>query len=208
MLRRLLDSGIESLQLDISEESRERLIDYIDLLSKWNQVYNLTSVRNPNEMVGRHLLDSLAIVPYITGHRIIDVGTGAGLPGIPLAIFFPEKFFTLLDSNSKKTRFLIQAKHELKLDNVEVVNARVEDYNPAHCFDQVLSRAFTKINDMLEMTQHLLCKDGQFLAMKGVYPEQELGELRNEFSISNIEPIKVPGVEGDRHVVIIQFAKT
>ena len=141
----ILREGVNALGLGLDDSKLEKLIDYINFLSKWNQAYNLTSIRNPKDMVGKHLLDSLAIAPYATGERLIDVGAGAGLPGIPLAIAYPEKSLTLLDSNNKKISFLIQAKHDLGLDNVEVVNSRVEDYNPPLCFDQVLSRAFTSL---------------------------------------------------------------
>src|SRR5579862_3044651 len=148
---------------DVSINVEEKFIQYLDLLARWTKVFNLTRIRDPNEMIMLHLLDSLAIHPYLHGTRIIDVGTGAGLPGIPLAIIHPEKKFVLIDSNSKKTRFLVQVTHELKLMNVEVIHSRCEDLHPKQPFDSILSRAFASLEVMLETTHHLGSKQSQFL---------------------------------------------
>ncbi|HEY0635260.1 MAG TPA: 16S rRNA (guanine(527)-N(7))-methyltransferase RsmG, partial [Gammaproteobacteria bacterium] len=172
-LRERLDSGCAALGLQMPPESIDRLLDYIALLTKWNQAYNLTAVRDPGEMVTRHLLDSLAVAPHLTGTRIIDVGTGAGLPGIPLAILFPDRHFVLLDSNGKKTRFLVQAKASLGLDNVTVVHSRVEEYRPLEPFDTVIARAFAALTEIVSLCEHLIATGGEVLAMKGSATEAE-----------------------------------
>jgi 16S rRNA (guanine527-N7)-methyltransferase len=176
---------------------------YLALISKWNKTYNLTAITDPNEMVVRHILDSLAVNPFLLGLRICDVGSGAGLPGIPLAIVNPDKHFTLIDSNNKKIRFLNQVKIELKLDNVEIIHARAEEYQPKKCFQIIVSRAFSSINVMLYQTKHLCCKDGIFLAMKGVYPEKELAELDPNFKVKWVKELKIPGLDAQRHLVCI-----
>src|SRR3990167_2203292 len=158
---------------------------YLDLLEKWNKTYNLTAIRDREEMVCRHILDSLAILPWIKGTRIIDVGTGAGLPGIPLSLANPNLQVVLLDSNGKKTRFLQEVKRVLRLNNVLIINSRVEDYKNNFSFDTVVSRAFTNLKNMLEKTEHLLDKDGIWLAMKGIKPEEELTQITNNYQIIN-----------------------
>jgi len=173
---------------------------YLALMTKWNKTYNLTAITDLDEMVVRHLLDSLAINPFLHGTQICDVGSGAGLPGIPLAIANSEKHFTLIDANNKKARFLTQVKIELKLDNVEVVHARAEEYQPKICFDTIVSRAFSSINVMLYTTKHLCCKDGIFLAMKGVYPEDELRDLDPNFKIKWVKELKIPELDAQRHL--------
>lgn len=177
---------------------------YLALMLKWNKTYNLTAITDPNEMVIRHILDSLSINPFLHGMRICDVGSGAGLPGIPLAIINPNKHFTLIDANNKKTRFLTQVKIELKLDNVEVVHARAEEYQPKIRFDTIVSRAFSMINVMLSNTKHLCCKDGIFLAMKGIYPEKELAELDPNFKIKWVKELKIPELDAQRHLVCVR----
>ena len=169
---------------------------------------NLTAIREPSQMITKHILDSLAIHSYLHGDRIIDVGTGAGLPGIPLAIANPDKTFTLLDSNGKKTTFLTQAKASLALENVGVVKYRAEDFHPEQCFDTVLSRAFTSVQNMFKITAHLCCPDGRFLAMKGRYPAQELAELPKGFEVQQVPRVDVPGLEGARHLVIAKRIHT
>ena len=182
-----------------------RVLAYLGLMQKWNKAYNLTAIRDSIEMVDRHIVDSLSIAPHITGERLLDVGSGPGLPGIVLAILFPDRKFTTLDSNGKKTRFMLQAKLALGLDNLEVVNARVEQYKPDFLFDAITSRAFSSLVNMVEGTRHLLSESGVYLAMKGLYPEEELEELMNRFDIDLVscEPLKVPGTDGDRHLVIL-----
>jgi len=179
---------------------------YLALMLKWNKAYNLTAITKPDDMVILHLLDSLAINPFLHGARICDVGSGAGLPGIPLAIINPNKHFTLIDANNKKIRFLTQVKIELKLNNVEVVHARAEAYQPKICFDTIVSRAFSAINVMLNKTKHLCCKDGNFLAMKGIYPEKELAELDPSFKVKWVKELKIPGLDAQRHLVCVQYA--
>ncbi len=199
-----LDRGLEALKLDLPAPVRQGLLDYVALLQKWNKAYNLTAIRDPQQMVTRHLLDSLAVVPHLCGERIIDVGTGGGLPGIPLALVFPERQFELLDTNSKKTRFLVQAKAQLGLENVEVVHARVEEYHTDRLFDCIITRAFASVTDILTSSRHLLTPIGEFLAMKGAVPEEELAMLPPGFRLIEVIPLKVPGLEQEqRHLLRI-----
>ena len=200
-----LAQALQANGYDLTASQQERLVQYVDLLARWNKVFNLTAIRDPYEMVWLHLLDSLAISPYIRGETIIDVGTGAGLPGIPLALIFPEKHFVLLDSNSKKTHFLIQACAELGLKNTQVEHARCETFQAPKGFDNIVSRAFSSIAVMLSATQHLLAPGGQFLAMKGVYPEQELAAVSPEgFAVSAVHQLQIKGLAALRHVVCIE----
>lgn len=201
----LIDKGIKQLSFTLEPLARQRVVDYLELLQKWNKAYNLTAVRSIEEMVPKHLFDSLVIAPFIHGQRILDVGTGAGLPGIPLAITYPQKEFVLMDSNGKKTSFLIQAKQTLGLDNVQIVHSRVEAYSQTSGFDSIVSRAFASIIDMLKLTQHLLAPNGQFLAMKGVYPEQEILAIPKEYTVLNCHRLQVPGLEAERHLVCISM---
>ena len=204
--RQALDAGISALSLSIDEFSRQQLLAYHQLLLKWNKAYNLTAVRDPLEMVSRHLLDSLSIVSLIEGRRFIDVGAGAGLPGLVLAIVFPERRFDLLDSNGKKTRFLFQVKTELKLDNVEVHHCRVEQHRVEQPYDGVLSRAFATLADMVQGSEQLLDAGGRFYAMKGVYPQDELkalSELPKSYNVEACHRLQVPGETGERHLVVI-----
>jgi 16S rRNA (guanine527-N7)-methyltransferase len=197
-----LKKGINKLGLEINDHQIDQLISYLNLLIKWNKAYNLTAVRDPLEMVNRHLIDSLSIVPYIKGKRIIDVGSGPGLPGIPMAICYPELPVTTLDSNGKKTRFQLQVKTELSLKNLTVVNDRVEncEFEP---FDQVISRAFASIEDMIKWTHQLCSKEGVFLAMKGLYPEDELSALPDGFELKNCHRLQVPETDGERHLLVL-----
>jgi len=196
--REKLLSGLAALLLELSDDQVDALLEYILLIQKWNKAYNLTAVREPLEMVGLHLLDSLAILPHLKPSRIADIGTGAGLPGIPLAIARPDCHFTLLDSNSKKTRFVQQAVLELKLANVEVVHARVENFKPSLAFDSVLARAFTDMLELFALTEHLLAECGWLLAMKGQVPQQELAGLDAHYQII---PLTVPGVDAERCLI-------
>jgi len=196
------------LKNTLAKEQIEQMANYLLLMIKWNKVYNLTAIKEAKEMVIRHVLDSLAINDELKGSRIIDVGTGAGLPGIPLAIINSDKHFSLLDSNNKKTRFLTQVVIDLNLKNVEVISSRVENYSPDSCFDTVLTRAFGSINDMLLQTRHLCCRNGIFLAMKGVYPEEELNNLPKGFVVKSVKSMMVPELEAQRHCVTIEFAET
>jgi len=189
--------------MELSDDKIDLLLAYHALLVKWNKAYNLTAVRDPEEMIRRHLLDSLSIIPYVTGDRILDVGTGPGLPGIPLAICFPEKTLVLLDSNGKKTRFLTQAKIELGLTNMTPVQSRIESFS-SEPFDSITSRAFATLKDMVDGSIHLLKENGFFYAMKGLYPTDEIGELDNRTTVVDCFALHVPGEEAERHLVKIQ----
>ena len=204
-LNEILSKGLRQLNLaqPLDDKQQASLIKYVELLNKWNKTYNLTAVRKPEHMVTRHILDSLSICPYLRGKRFLDVGTGAGLPGIPLAIVFPQRQFTLLDSNNKKTRFVIQAVSELELSNVDVVQSRVEEFRSAELFDTIITRAYSAIGDMVKQTSHLLAKDGVFLAMKGINPVTEIEELSSNYAVKDSHVIKVPGLEEARHLLEI-----
>jgi len=197
----ILESGLDALNIAWTEEQIGRLLAFLRLIEKWNKAYNLTAIREREDMVRLHLLDSLAVLPHIKGPRVIDIGTGAGLPGIPLAIFLPEVQFTLLDSNAKKTRFVQQAVLELKLNNVEVRHSRVEAFQPEQKFDTVITRAFAALPAIIGTTAHLLGEQGVLLAMKGQNPRDELAEVKVK---SSVIALKTPGVEAERCVVIIQ----
>jgi len=196
--RTILESGLNTLNLPHTPEQTEKLLAFIKLIAKWNKAYNLTAVRNNEDMTRLHILDSLAILPHIEGKRVIDIGTGAGLPGIPLAICLPEVEFVLLDSNAKKTRFVQQVILELKLKNVSVIHSRVEDYQPEQGFDTITTRAFSSLPDMVKMTAHLLSPNGVLLAMKGQIPEAELAEMNTHTTLIKIN---VPEVEAERCLV-------
>ncbi len=198
-----LQQGCAALQLSVDERQQQQLLDYLSLLSRWNQTYNLTAVRDEAQMVTRHLLDSLAIAPYLAGQRFLDVGTGAGLPGVPLAVLFPEREFHLLDSNGKKTRFLFQVKTVLCLDNMVVHHARVGSFQAAKPFDAVLSRAFASLPDMVHGCRHLLAPGGRLLAMKGVQPAQEMQAVSHECAEIVVHSLIVPGLDEQRHLVEI-----
>ena len=197
----ILASGLEALSLNLTEKQQHQLVEFVLLIDKWNKAYNLTSVRCPKQMMVKHILDSLAIVPHLTGENIIDVGTGPGLPGMPLAIAFPDKTFTLLDSLGKRVRFMTQCVHTLKLTNVTPVNSRVENHVGDKPYDIVLSRAFASLKDMLHWCEHLVDSDGQFLALKGQFPQSEIDEVSDHFQVVNTENITVPNLDGERHLV-------
>jgi 16S rRNA (guanine527-N7)-methyltransferase len=206
-LEEQLNRGLAELTLKLSPDSRNRLIQYVDLLAKWNRVYNLTAVRDPTLMVTRHILDSLAVVPHLHGTRILDVGTGPGLPGIPLALACPEREFVLLDSNGKKTRFLTQVVAELGLINTSVTRARVEQFRPTRTFDTVVSRAFSSLTNLAEAAGPLCAADGRIVAMKGVYPVAEMEELPRGYEVVEVAKIHVPGLDAERHLVIMKHSE-
>ncbi len=197
----MLQRGCRELGVAENAAQQERLLGYLELLQKWNAAYNLTAVRDPAQMVTRHLLDSLAIAPYLCGSRLIDVGTGGGLPGVPMAILFPDREFHLLDSNGKKTRFLFQVKTALGLDNMTVHQARVESFQCDPAFDAVLSRAFASLEDMVSGCRHLLADKGHFLAMKGAYPGDEIAAVGQWCNVEAVHALAVPGLEEQRHLV-------
>ncbi len=188
---------------DIPLSIQEKMLHYLHLMREWNRVFNLTSIRDPKEMIILHLLDSLSINAHLHGKNIIDIGTGAGLPGIPLALTNPTHHFVLLDSNHKKTRFLNQVIYDLKINNVEVVHARAEDYHKQQ-FDSVLSRAFSELLVMLLGTSHLINETGQFLAMKGTYPEHEIQKIPAEFRLINVYKLTIKELNAERHLVCME----
>lgn len=202
-MRTALEQGLGALGVSLDEQGIARLLAYVALLEKWNRAYNLTAVRNPRDMLPRHILDSLSVLDYIHGSRILDVGSGAGLPGIPLAIAREPWRITLLDANAKKVRFMRQAVIELGLNNVNVEQARVESYHPGAGFDTVISRAFASIEDFLRGAGGLCLEGGRLLAMKGRHPQEELQDLPAGYRLAAISRLTVPGLDSERHLVEI-----
>lgn len=203
-LRTRLDQLVSQTDLEVNEQQRNQLVGYVEMLDKWNKAYNLTSVRNPMDMLVKHILDSIVVSPHLQGERFIDVGTGPGLPGIPLAIMNPDKTFFLLDSLGKRIRFIKQVLHELGIKNVTTIQSRVEEFQPEVKFDGVLSRAFASMLDMVEWCHHLPKEQtGLFLALKGQLPEEEIAILPEWCSVTDVKALKVPELEGDRHLVIL-----
>ena len=192
--------------LTLSETQLAQCIQYVTLLDKWNSAYNLTSVRDPEEMLIKHVLDSLVVAPYLIGQHFIDVGTGPGLPGVLLAIYYPEKQFTLLDSLGKRIRFLNQVKMQLQLQNIHPLQSRVEDHQPLQGYDGVISRAFASLNDMLNWCRHLPAADGRFFAMKGAAVQEEIAALPDFVKVDAIHPLQVPQLDAQRHLVVLSKA--
>ena len=188
--------------LDSSQEAR--LLDYLALIAKWNRTYNLTAIHEPERMLTHHLLDSLAILPMVKGGPLLDVGSGAGLPGIPLAIVRPDLKATLLDSSQKRCGFMQQAAIEFNLGNVTVVHARAEDFQPDEKFPQIVSRAFSDLADFVKATRHLLAESGEWLAMKGLYPDEEIALLKGA-RVKSHAKLHVPGLDADRHLIIMEM---
>lgn len=201
-----LSAGLEVMGLSLPPLAQARLLEYVALLQKWNRVYNLTAVREPELVLTHHLLDSLTILSHITGRRIVDVGCGAGLPGIPLALADPNLEVTLLDSNQKKAAFLRQAALELGLKNVQVVCNRAEAWVPEAPFDAVVSRAFSSLAEFVRLARHLCAADGKLLAMKGACPEAEILMLPPGAVVARVVPLKVPGLDAERHLVVLDRA--
>jgi 16S rRNA (guanine527-N7)-methyltransferase len=199
-----LTQGARELGVDLTEGQHERLLAYLALLIKWNKAYNLTAVRDPDEMVSRHLLDSLSVMAFIEGPRWLDVGSGGGMPGIPMAILFPQTGVTVLDSNGKKTRFLTQVKLELKLDNLEVIHSRAEAFQPEQPFTGIISRAFSSLEDFTQWTRHMGDEQTRWLAMKGLHPADELVALPPDFRLDSTQALAVPGCQGQRHLLILR----
>lgn len=202
-----LSSGLAALNLNVPMPAQLKLMEYIDLLVKWNRVHNLTAIREPDQMVSHHLLDSLAILPALAECKtLVDVGTGGGLPGIPLALTRPDLSVTLLDSSHKKTAFLRQVKVELALDNVEIVCNRVEAWRPTLKFDAVVSRAFADLAEFAQLANHLVRDGGMLFAMKGVYPFDEIARLPDSFQLNRVMSLQVPQLSAERHLVVLDKA--
>jgi len=199
-----LKNSLKKCELSVTEDQQLQLIRYVLMMHKWNKAYNLTSVRDPKKMVIKHIIDSIVVAPFLDDIYYIDVGTGPGLPGIPLAIMCPEKQFILLDSLGKRVRFMKQVAYELKIENIEPVQSRVEDYVPDVKIDGVLSRAFASLKDMLHWCQHLVDSDGVFIALKGQLTTAELDELPLEFTLLETVKLDVPDLEGERHIIKIK----
>ena len=199
-----LSAGITALGLTLPDGAEAKLLAYLALLDKWNRVYNLTAVRDVERMVSHHLLDSLAAVPYFQAESVLDVGSGGGLPGIPLAIARPELRVTLIDCIAKKTAFLLQAKAELGLANLKVVTSRVEDYRPDAPFDVITSRAFSDLKLFVSLTRHLLKPGGCWMAMKGLMPHEEIEALTDWVKVSANHVVVVPGLEASRHMIVLE----
>ena len=198
-----LKTLLKQTALSVTEQQQQQLVKLVLLLNKWNKAYNLTSVRDPQEMMVKHILDSLVVSPYLQGDRFIDVGTGPGLPGLPLAIINPQKQFVLLDSLGKRISFIRNAVCELELTNVEAVLSRVEEYQPDHQFDGVLSRAFASLKDMTDWCHHLPKKEGHFYALKGLYHNEEVQVLEGKFMVKEVVKLHVPELVGERHLIIL-----
>ncbi|VAX07437.1 16S rRNA (guanine(527)-N(7))-methyltransferase [hydrothermal vent metagenome] len=203
--RQSLASGIAGLKLEVTSEQQGLLLRYITLLHHWNRAFNLTAVRGLAEMVPRHLLDSLAVSPYLHGSNILDVGTGPGLPGIPLAIIYPEMHFTLLDSNGKKIRFVRQAVMELGLPNIQTEQVRVEAFDPPQPFDTIVTRAFAALSETLALTSHLQAPGGRLVAMKSRQIQEELGATDLVGLAFDLIPLQVPQLDRERHVVLLDW---
>ncbi|HTM63905.1 MAG TPA: 16S rRNA (guanine(527)-N(7))-methyltransferase RsmG [Gammaproteobacteria bacterium] len=203
-MRDLLITALNENDIVLPEIAIDKLIHYLEIMQSWNKVFNLTSITEPREMVYLHIVDSLLTAPFLTGNKFLDVGSGAGLPGIPLAIMHPEHKWILLDKNNKKTRFMTQAIAELNLTNASAVQNRAEDFHPDACFDSILSRAYATLALFVKTTRHLICKNGTFIAMKGKYPHDELQELAGLTGEAKVFPIKMQGMTLERNIVCIK----
>ena len=202
-----LQQGLSSLELALDSTTIDKFINYLALFTQWNTAYNLSAIEDPNQIVSKHLLDSLSVANYLIGDSIIDVGSGAGLPGIPLALAMPQRQFTLLDSNGKKTRFLYQVREQLRLANVSIVNQRLEQYVPETKYDGVISRAFSKLPAFVAACRHLLTEQGRIWAMKGVFPQTELSELEKQYIVEDSISLQVPGLHAERCLLVIKVQK-
>jgi 16S rRNA (guanine527-N7)-methyltransferase len=201
-----LEEGVSALELSLDAATQRKLLEYVALIAKWNRVHNLTAVRDSAQMVGNHLLDCLAVLPHLATGTIADVGSGAGLPGIPLALARPAHAVTLIESNHKKAAFLRQAVIELKLGNVEVVSERVETWQPPSAYDIVISRAFSDLPEFVQLAGRLCAPGGTLAAMKGVHPYEELAQLPGTFKLRSVLPLKIPGMRAERHLVLLDPA--
>ncbi len=202
MLLEKLSRLVSKTDIKLSELQLNQLVQYVELLNKWNKTYNLTSVRDPQDMLVKHIMDSLVVGKYLKGNNFIDVGTGPGLPGIPLSILYPDRNFVLLDSLGKRITFLREVVYKLKLKNVTPVQSRVENYQPEQPFDGVLSRAFSSLQDMIDWCRHLIdVEQGRFFALKGQYPEDEITAMPKDIVVIDSYRLEVPTLDGDRHLI-------
>ncbi|MPY26343.1 16S rRNA (guanine(527)-N(7))-methyltransferase RsmG [Shewanella psychropiezotolerans] len=201
MLSALLDEYLAEMNLTATEQQKKQLVGFVEMLNKWNKAYNLTSVRDPEQMLIRHIMDSLAVSAHLVGERFIDVGTGPGLPGIPLAIMNPDKHFVLLDSLGKRIRFQKQVQFDLGIDNISSVESRVEAYEPEEKFDGVLSRAFASIEDMLHWCHHLPADNGCYYALKGQLAEDEMTKIPEGYELTDVIELSVPRLDEQRHLL-------
>lgn len=207
-LKASLSAGVQEMGLALSEVQIDQMLAYLALLSKWNAVYNLTAIRDPQEMVKQHLLDSLSAAPaFVDARNVLDVGAGGGLPGMMLAIAYPQTRISMIDTVSKKTAFLSQAKAELGLSNVTVFTGRVEQLEVTEKFDVITSRAFSELCNFINWSGHLLAEGGQFIAMKGVAPAQEIERLPAGWAVTGVQPLQVPGLNAERHLVFVRRAE-
>lgn len=202
--RQLLIGGCQQLGLQLNEAQLNKIQAYLENLLKWNKAYNLTAIRDPREMVIKHLLDSLSIYPHIQGKSVLDVGTGPGLPGIPVSICDTNKHWTLIDSNGKKTRFLLQMKADLALHNLDVVKGRIENLAAQDTYDVITSRAFSALQDFVGVCLPLLKSDGELVAMKGTIPHEEIEQLNHQQLDIEIKPLAVPFLEEERHLILVK----
>ncbi len=207
-LKASLSAGVLEMGLALNEAQIDQMLAYLALLSKWNAVYNLTAIRDPQEMVKQHLLDSLSAAPaFVDARNVLDVGAGGGLPGMMLAIAYPQTRISMIDTVSKKTAFLSQAKAELGLSNVTVFTGRVEQLEVTEKFDVITSRAFSELCNFINWSGHLLAEGGQFIAMKGVAPAQEIERLPAGWAVTGVQPLQVPGLNAERHLVFVRRAE-
>lgn len=202
-LRELLEDAVQAQGLTISASKLDQYAAYLRLMQKWQKTMNLTSILKDEDMVDLHIVDSLTVQPFLQGERLLDVGSGAGLPGIPLAIADTTRQWTLLEKNKKKCRFLVQVIAELGLTNVAIQNLRVQDFHPGQCFDTILARAFTNVRDFLLWTEHLICPNGRFIMMKGHYPQEEIAAIPTDFLLTQCIPTKIVGREVERHLLCL-----
>jgi 16S rRNA (guanine527-N7)-methyltransferase len=198
-----LAQGVAELGLRLAPDVQRKLLDYVALIAKWNRVHNLTAVRAKSQMVSAHLLDCIAVAPYLDANTVLDVGSGAGLPGIPLALMWPHVSVALIDSNHKKVAFLRQAVIELGLKNVTVVGERVENWQPPHLYDLVISRAFSDLPEFLRIAGRMCAEKGTVATMKGVYPHEELAQLPPDFKLRRVERLSIPGLPAERHLLLL-----
>ena len=207
-LLKLLTQSLDNLNIKLIDTQQQQLLAYIELLEKWNRTFNLTAIRKKSLMLSRHIVDSLSIAQFLSGKNILDVGSGAGLPGIPLAIARPDLNITMTDCNGKKTRFMTQATISLKLTNTKVVHSRIESWYPDGLFDVITSRAFSSMVDMIKKSKHLIASEGCWLAMKGTYPADEINELamcETPVKLVDVQKICVPGCQEERHLAILRL---